>query len=118
MLDILIVLYKDFKLKSDCTEIIQDIYDDANLAEEEKIFLKFYRDSMKYNHYFNNFICQFKTVDELRVSLLFSDEFVNVKIKDPKNIISDKINYFKLMDKYYSLKSNDNMTIDIKKLKE
>ena len=73
---------------------------------------------MKYNQYFDNFICQFKTFDELRVSLVFSDEFVNVKIKDPKNLIPDKINYFKLIDKYYSLKSNDNMTIDIKKLKE
>lgn len=96
VLEILIVLYKDYKLKNDCTDIIKDIHDDVNMAEEEKIFLKFYRHSIKYAQYFDNFICQFKTVDELRVSLVFSDEYVNVKIKDPKNLISNKINYFKL----------------------
>jgi hypothetical protein len=56
-------------------------------------------------------------VDELKVSLLFSDEYVNVKMRDNKKQISEKINYFQLIEKFYSLKT-ENKTIDSNDLKE
>ena len=119
ILNILIILYKDYKLKADGTEIIKNFYSYKNIiSEEENIFLKYYRQAIKYNTYFDLFICQFKAVDELKVSLIFSDEYVNVKIKDSKNEIPNRINYFKLMDKYYSFQKKDSITIDLKNLKE
>ena len=117
ILNILIILYKDYQLDSKCNEITKNPYKNSDISEEENIFLKNYRNTIKYNTYFDLFICQFKSVDELKVSLLFSDEYVNVKMRDNKKQISEKINYFQLIEKFYSLKT-ENKTIDSNDLKE
>ena len=117
VLNILIVIYKDYKLDPSCKEIIKSVYNNSEISEEENIFLKNYRNTIKYNTYFDLFISQFKSADELKVSLLFSDEYANVKMRDKKKAISEKINYFQLIDKYYSLNPKDTI-IDSDKLKE
>ena len=117
VLNILIVIYKDYKLDPSCKEIIKSVYNNSERTEEENIFLKNYRNTIKYNTYFDLFISQFKSADELKVSLLFSDEYANVKMRDKKKAISEKINYFQLIDKYYSLNPKDTI-IDSDKLKE
>ena len=103
VLNILMLLNKDFKLDSNNIKIVNKEYNNPNFSEEENIFLKYYRNAIKYITYFENFICNFKVVDELKVSLIFTDEYVNVKMKDSKKEIPNTIKYFKLIDNFYSL---------------
>ena len=117
ILNILIQLNKDYKLDSNCTKIFKNVIKNPEFSEEENIFLKYYRNAIKYNTYFELFISNFTAVDELKVSLIFSDEYVNVKMRDSKKEIPDKINYFKLMDNFYSL-SRKEKEFDSQKLKE
>ena len=118
ILDILIQLIKDYILDSDCSKIVKKkVSDNSALSEEEIIFLKYFKYAIKYNTYFELFICNFSAVDELKVPLVFSDEYLNIKMKDTKKEISDKINYFKLMDNFYS-NNHKEIVIDSKYLKE
>ena len=103
ILNTLVQLNKDYILNSNCTQIVKKkVCGHPALSEEEIIFLKYYKYAIKYNTYFELFIGNFTAVDELKVSLVFTDEYVNVKIKDSKKEIPDKINYFQLMDNFYS----------------
>ena len=67
-----------------------------------RVFLKYCRNTIKYNTYFDLFIKRFTSAEELKVSLLFSDEYVNLKMKDINKKIPEHINYFKIMDVLYS----------------
>jgi hypothetical protein len=105
ILNILVVLNKDFELDPTMSAPIKNrSYTNSKLSEEEKTFLKYSRNTIKYNTYFDLFIKDFKAADEIKVSLLFSDEYVNLKIKDINKVIPDNIKYFKIMDNLYSLK--------------
>ena len=105
VLNILVVLYKDFEINNKLeTPIKKRKYINPKLSEEEKIFLKYYRRTSKYNTYFESFLTYFDVPDEIKVSLLFSDEYVNLKMKDINKNIPTHIKYFDIMDKIYSSK--------------
>ena len=105
ILNILVILNKDFEIDNSLkTPIKKRSYINQKLSEEEKTFLKYSRMTLKYNTYFENFLTQFKGADELKVSLLFSDEYVNLKMKDINKDIPNNIKYFDIMNKIYSLK--------------
>ena len=105
ILNILVILNKDFELDPTLKEtIIKRNYNNPKFSEEEKLFLKFIRNTIKYNTYFDLFIKRFQAADEIKVSLLFSDEYVNLKMKDINKNIPDHIKYFNIMDNLYSLK--------------
>ena len=106
ILNILTISYNDYQLDPNSINIKQiknNINERENISEEEKNFLKYFKDSIKYNSYFDLFIKNFIVVDELKVPLLFTDEFVYLKMRDKQ--ISEKIDFFKLIDEYYSLNS-------------
>ena len=107
-LNILIIFYKDYQLNPKCDQIDKKEFSSKDISKEEAIFLNYYRKAIKYNTYFDLFVRHFEAVDELKVSLVFSDEYVNVKMMDSKDEIPDKINYFKLMDRYYGNSKNYN----------
>ena len=107
ILNILGVLYKDFKYDYSTISIKKDLYKSEEFSQEEKTFLKLIRFSVKYNTYLDLFVSNFKTIDELKLSLLFTDEYVNLKKNDIKNQLSEKIDYFQIMDNYYSLKPGE-----------
>ena len=107
ILNILGVLYKDFKYDYSTISIKKDLYRSEEFSQEEKTFLKLIRFSVKYNTYLDLFVSNFKTIDELKLSLLFTDEYVNLKKNDIKNQLSEKIDYFQIMDNYYSLKPGE-----------
>ena len=105
ILNILVILNKDFELDTSMTGPIKKRkYINPKISEEEKIFLEYSRNTIKYNTYFDLFIKDFKAADEIKVSLLFSDEYVNLKMKDTDKNIPDHIKYFNIMDNLYSLK--------------
>ena len=107
ILNILGILYKDFKYDYSTISIKKDLYKSEEFSQEEKTFLKLIRFSVKYNTYLDLFVSNFKTIDELKLSLLFTDEYVNLKKNDIKNQLSEKIDYFQIMDNYYSLKPGE-----------
>ena len=108
VLNILVELNKDYSFDPSLKNpVVRNIVENPKLSEEEKTFLKYSRDTIKYNTYFNNFINDFKCYDGLRVSLLFSDEYVNLKKQESYKTIEDKVKYFEIMDKLYILKKTD-----------
>ena len=88
---------------------------DAKRTEEERIFIKFIKASVKNGLYFKNFISEFNALDEIKVSLLFSDEYVNLKKDGAFENMEDKIQYFDIMDKLYTLRRKD-LEFDLKAL--
>ena len=137
IIDNLIILNKDFEI--DPTKeypIKKKLFTDSNLSNEEKFFLKNARDSIKYNTYFDLFIKRFTVSDELKISLLFVDEFVNLKkewekwkkkekfetkekleiLENLKNIM-ERMPYFDIIDNLYksnqSEEKNENKIINL-----
>ena len=108
ILNMLVELNKDYKLDPTFKfPVVKKIEDNPKLNEEEKIFLHYSRNTIKYNTYFQNFLSDFNVYDGIKLSLLFSDEFVNLKKKENyKKIESEnKINYFKIMDEFFTKKN-------------
>ena len=137
IIDNLIILGKDFEIDSTQEFPIKKKknFQDSNLSDEEKNFLKNARDSIKYNTYFDLFIKRFTVNDELKISLLFVDEFVNLKkewrkwemenMKNKEKLeklekykkIMEKMPYFDIIDNLYksnqSEKKNENNIINL-----
>ena len=107
ILNILVVLYKDLKYEKSSLEITKRKYKIKEFSEEENIFLDIIRDTIKYNTYFELFISNFTTSDQIKLSLLFSDEYTNLKMNDIRKQIPQHIDYFKIMDNFYSLKPGE-----------
>ena len=106
ILNILVMMKKEYEYDLSSLEIRRndDIIKHLDLSDEERIFLKYCGYSVKHGTYFDNFVKDFKAIDELEVSLLFSDVYVNLKMKDKLKEISDDIHYFKIMDNFFALK--------------
>ena len=104
ILNILVILNQDFQIDNTLNAPFKKIiYTNPKYSDEEIIFLNYIRKTIKYNTYFDIFLKSFKAADELKVSLLFSDEYVNLKMVDTNKIIPNNIKYFDIMDKIYSL---------------
>ena len=102
ILNILVILNRDFELDPSLKDPIKP----KNIIlqkyfSEEKIFLDLCRSTIKYNTYFDLFIKRFKAHEEIKPSLLFSDEYVNLKMNDIKKDIPDHIKYFGIIDTIY-----------------
>ena len=107
VIDTLIVLNKDLELDPSLKFPVNiKHFKNSSLSSEEKIFLKKTRDTVKYNTYFDLFIRRFSVSDELRVSLLFIDEFVDLKNKDLKDKIQ-QMPYFQIIENLYHYNKND-----------
>lgn len=108
ILNMLVELNKDYSLDPTFKfPVVQKLEDNPKLNGEEKIFLHFSRNTIKYYTYFQNFLSDFNVYDGIKLSLLFSDEFVNLKKKEKFKIIesADKINYFRIMDEFFTKKN-------------
>ena len=81
-----------------------------DLSDEENIFLNKCRDSVKYNTYFDLFIKRFTVSEELKLSLLLIDEFVDFKNKKSELEI-EHIPYFQIIDDLFNPNQN---SIEIK----
>ena len=66
--------------------------------EEEKIFCGLFQKSTKYVIYFNDFIIRFKSLDLYQISLIFSEDFIYLKLSD----LNFKSGFFSIIDSLYS----------------
>jgi len=73
----------------------------ANMSIEEQNFMEFFRGTIKYKIYFENFIQNSDTIDVFKIALLFSEEFLNIKLKDTKTKALNKLSLFKIIDCLY-----------------
>lgn len=87
-----------------------------DISQDEKNFLEFFRGSIKYKIYFDNFIQSMDMLDVFKISLLFSEEFINIKMKDPKNKILNKISLFQIIDALYYPPKQQTINITISNL--
>jgi len=116
-LNILVLFYHDYSLSSFCEKINKNDEEEAKKSlyhmiganefeqieyiKEESIFFKFFRETIKYKIYFENFIQSKKSLDLYKVALLYSDEFINIKMMDLDNKIWNEISIFEIIDSLY-----------------
>ena len=103
VLTFLILFKNDYLYDYSSLKIIKNKNNQSsNLTEEENIFIKYFRFTIKYSAYFDNFISYFNTFNEFKISLLITDEFVNIKQNHmDEEAKENNIQYFELMDKLY-----------------
>ena len=111
-LSILMLLFQDYSLNNTFNSIKKEDFnasskklkkffnldDNCEISNEEKLFLKAYRDSSKYGLYFENFIKNFEAIDVFKIPLLFSEEFINQRIINKKNNFTNKASLFQILD--------------------
>ena len=116
-LNILMIFYPDNSLVNSLDKIKKEEYsfdkqmkklndlklNDGNVSmtTEEQNFIEFFRGTIKYKIYFENFIQNNDAVDIFKIPLLFSEEFLNIKIKDTKSKMLNKLSLFQIIDKLY-----------------
>ena len=69
---------------------------EVSMSREEQNFIDIFRGTIKYKIYFENFIQNKDTIDIFKIALLFSEEFLNIKIKDTKTKALNKLSLFKM----------------------
>ena len=85
------------------------------LGNNEIVFCSIFRESIKYKVYYENFIQNFDSIDIFKIPLLFSDEFINLKINEHNNILS-KISFFNIIDTFYCQSMPITLNISISNL--
>jgi hypothetical protein len=96
------------KLKKDENEEIlkrlntfSGLEESTKMSKEDFFFFHLFRSSIKYKIYFENFIQNMEAMDVFKIPLLFSEEFINIKIKNSNNRLLDKISFFSIIDSFY-----------------
>ena len=131
-LNILMIFYQDNALVSSFDKIkrIECNLDEQNrkinilkindtnidMSLDEKHFCYFFRGAIKYKIYFENFLQNLDTIDVFKIALLFSEEFINIKIKDIKNKSLNKLSLFSIIDTLYYPQKQQIINITISNL--
>jgi len=121
-LNILMVFYQENILNSTFSKIIKDkdeefekrikiiskFKEEIQMDKNEKEFYHLYRRTNKYKIYFQNFIRNSEVIDIFKIPFFFSEEFINIKTKDPSNKLINRLSLFTIIDSLYS---NNNISI-------
>ena len=122
-LNILMIFYQDNildssldRIKRDKSEIkrinkLNSIDENTQMNKNEKYFCELFRQAIKYKVYFENFMLDFEVIDIFKVPFFFSDEFINIKMKDLNNKIINKLSLFSIIDSLYF--QNNQQTVHI-----
>ena len=111
-LTLLTRFYNDNELNTSFDKIVKEEgnnnFDDSitsfkSFTDEEKVFLDIFRSTVKYKIYFDNFMQDFEVMEVFKIPFLFSEIFVELKIKDQSKICCDNIEYFSIIDYLYRL---------------
>ena len=81
------------------------------LNEQEEYFCELFKSTSKYKIYFENFIQNSDAHESLKIPLIFSEEFINIKIRSNKKQIPLKLSFLNIIDNLY--KNSENNTIKI-----
>ena len=131
-LSILMIFYQDNTLSTSNDKIVKDNDSDSErklyflrnindekekkekkMSEEEQLFCMQFKDSIKYKIYLENFIQDANCLDVYKIPLMFSEEFINIKIQYTKLNCDIKIDYFSLIDKFYLQNKDETLGITL-----
>ena len=129
-LNILMIFFQDNCLNSSFDKIKRDEPDesirklnklrgsgeDTKFTKEDNLFLYFFRNSIKYKIYFENFIQNMESLEVFKIPLLFSEEFINIKLYDTNNKIMNKISLFSIIDSLYCPNKDEIINISLKNI--
>ena len=125
-LNILMMLYNDNELNTSYDKItnienkvakeIKLRGKNINLPQNEILFCNIFRESIKYKVYYENFIQNYDSIDIFKIALLFSEEFINLKINDVYNNLFEKTSFFKIIDTLYFQSIPQTVNISISNL--
>ena len=129
-LNILMIFFQDNCLNSSFDKIKRDEPDesirklnklrgfgeDTKFTKEENLFLYFFRNSIKYKIYFENFIQNMESLEVFKIPLLFSEEFINIKLYDTNNKIMNKLSLFSIIDSLYCPNKDEIINISLKNI--
>ena len=115
-LNILMIFYQENILNSTFEKIIKDkneefekrikivsnLKEDIQMDKDEKEFCRLYRRAIRYKIYFENFIRNYDAIDIFKIPLIFSEEYINIKTKDPLNKLMNRLSLFTIIDSLYS----------------
>ena len=126
-LNLLMIFYQDNslnssfdKIKKDENEIVKKINElklneqTIPISDDEQFFSYLFRNTVKYRIYFENFIQNQDSIDVFKIPLIFSEEFINIKMKDFTNKLPNKISYFSIIDSlYFNIKQKQTQKISL-----
>ena len=126
-LNILMIFYQDNTLNSSFDKIKRDdpeeslkkinrlrkLEEKTEMIEEEKVFCQTFRAAIKYKIYFENFIQNLEAIDVFKIPLLFSTEFINIKLKDDSDKLINKLSLFSIIDSFYYSNNQQMITITL-----
>ena len=125
-LNVLMMLYNDNELNTSydkITNIENKIAKELkfrgkiiNLPHNEILFCNIFRESIKYKVYYENFIQNYDSIDIFKISLLFCEEFINLKINDVNNNFFENTSFFKIIDTLYFQSFPQTVNISISNL--
>ena len=96
-----IIKDKDIEFEK-IVKIISNLKEDVEMDKNEKEFCCLYRNTVKYKIYFENFIRYSEVIDIYKIPFFYSEEFINIKNKDPSNGLMNGLSLFKIIDSLYS----------------
>ena len=114
-LNILTIFYQDNSFNKEFDNIKKDKPEESNkrifklrnidenteMNINEKYFCELFRSAIKYKIYFENFILNFESIELYTIPLIFSEEFINIKLKDLSNKLINKLSLFNIIDSLY-----------------
>ena len=115
MLNLLTIFYQDYSLtctfekitKDNPAEWIKRVYklrnieENIEINENEEYFCYLFRIGVKYKTYYENFILNHEVLDDFKIPFYFSEEIINIKMKDVSNKIINRLSLFNIIDSIY-----------------
>ena len=97
---------------------LKNIDEKTPMNQNEKFFCELFRNTIKYKIYFENYIMDFEALDIFRIPFYFSEEFINIKMKDLSNKLINKLSLFAIIDTLYYLNNQEIKTITLNNIDE
>ena len=71
------------------------------MNKDENLFCELFRSTIKYKIYFENFIANSEIIEAFKIPFFFSEEFINIKMKDLSNELINRTSFFSIIDSFY-----------------
>ena len=124
ILNILIIFYQNIKLdisynkiKFQSKSLILNIKDEnenqMKLSDEELLFCEYFKSTSKYKLFFETFIQECEPHELYKIPLIFTEEFINVKIRCIHTKNQLKVSFLNIIDNLYISSNIGTLNINI-----
>jgi hypothetical protein len=125
ILNILMLFYQNLKLNNSANKIkiyqlesksfslVPKKENEIALCEEELLFCELFKSTSKYKIFFETFLQENDPHELFKIPLIFTEEFINVKIRSITNKIELKLSFFNIIDNLYISSNSNTLNITI-----